>query len=364
MSDNTDRGATAGRPPQVTVAGWVTILGSVFLVAGMFDAAARLRSIETQESIKESLSKSPFDGLDMGVDGVQQLLHTVFVVAGGLGAAACILGWFVLQRHKQARLALSVVAVPLFVSGFFSGSIAASLVAVSAMLLWSGPARDWFAGRPVRQPTYLLQQRATPGAPRTPSQPVSPPPPPVPTSRVDAPHLPAAPTGIASDAPPPYAGYGLPRAASAFAPVEVRPPALVAAAVLTWIGTSVVLAVLAFGIHSLLTDDTAVREAIAKAQEWQPGGASATVTVAEVRIAAVIGCLLFALWAIGAAVLAVLVMRRVAWARAVLVVSAIASGMLSSFGVAAYFPVITAVTGLVSAYLLLRPEVARWVSRR
>ncbi|MDO7867940.1 hypothetical protein [Nocardioides jiangxiensis] len=353
--------STAARPPQVTVAGWVTILSSAFLVAGMFDAVIRLRSIESQERIKESLSEPPFDGLGMGVDGVQQVLHTVFVVAGGLGAAACVLGWFVLQRHKQSRLALSIVAVPLFVSGLFSGSVAASLVAVSAMLLWSGPARDWFAGRPVRQPTFLLQPPRSPGGAQPPVPPV-PPAPPAPSSRVEAPHLPPVPPGVASDVPPPYAGYGLARGSAAYAPVEGRPPALLAAAVLTWIGTSVVLAVLAFAVHTVLTDDTVVREAIAKAKEWQPE-AGATATVAQVRVAAVVGCAVFGLWALGAAVLAVLVMRRVAWARSVLVVSSIASGMLSSFGIAAIFPVVTAVAGLVTAYLLLRPEVARWVSR-
>ncbi|HSX66811.1 hypothetical protein, partial [Nocardioides sp.] len=130
--------ATADRPPQVTVAGWVSMLGSVFLVLGMFDQIARLRSIDSRERIAESLGQPPFRGLGLDLDGALSMLHTVFVVAGALGAAACVLGWFVLQRHKQARLALSVVAVPLFFSGFLSGSIAASFVAVSAMLLWSG----------------------------------------------------------------------------------------------------------------------------------------------------------------------------------------------------------------------------------
>lgn len=345
--------ATAERPPQVTVAGWVTMLGSVFLVLGMFDQIARLRSIDSRERVAESLGQPPLDGLGLDIDGALSVLHAVFVVAGALGAAACVLGWFVLQRHKQARLVLSVVAVPLFFSGFLSGSIAASFVAVSALLLWSGPARDWFAGRPVRKPAMLV-------APPTPPAPRPPVGPPDAANRVSAPHLPPSPTGITSDAPPPYAGFGAPRPAQPFAATGARPPALVAAAVITWLASAAVFVVFGVSMVLVLADPSAVRDVM----DQQPRLEELGFSVTEVRQVFVGMALVFVAWAIAAALLALLVMLRVAWARPVLVVSAILSGLLSCLMAAAFVPVVTAVAGMVTAYLLLRPEVGRWVNRR
>lgn len=344
---------TADRPPQVTVAGWVTMLGSVFLVLGMFDQIASLRSIDSRERIVESLGQPPLEGLGLDLDGALSVLHTVFVVAGALGAAACVLGWFVLQRHKQARLALSVVAVPLFFSGFLSGSIAASFVAVSAMLLWSGPARDWFAGRPVRKPPLLMASQSRP--------PMGPPVgPPDATHRVSAPHLPPTPTGVASSTPPPYAGFGAPRPPAPYAVAGARPPALVAAAVITWLSSAAVLVVFGLSLVVVLADASAVREVM----EQQPRLEELGLSVAEVRQVFVGMALLFVGWALTAAFLALLVMLRVAWARPLLITSAIVSGLLSFVMAAAIIPVITAVAGMVAAYLLLRPEVGQWVNRR
>jgi hypothetical protein len=289
------------------------------------------------------------------------------VIAGALGAAACVLGWFVLQRHKQARLALSVVAVPLFFSGFASGSIAASFVAVSAMLLWSGPARDWFAGRPVRQPPMLVApvQRPPTAPPAPPAgPPVGPPtgPPAVPPEagdRVDAPHLPPVPTGVASTAPPPYAGFGAPRPASAYAP-PARPRALVSALVITWVTSALVAAVTCMFLLAMLAEPDLFRQMVARDPQLTELGLS----LAELRSLAVATSLVCLGWALVAAFLALLVMMRVTWARPALIASAVISGLISCFAFAAVAPLVTAVAGMVTAYLLLRPEVAQWVNRR
>lgn len=356
MSDPTNDQPTATRPPQVTVAGWVTVLGSFFLVTGMFDAIGRLRSIESRESVAESLSRPPLDGLGLDVSGALEVLHVIFLIAGALGAAACVLGWFVLQRHTQARLALSVVAVPLFFSGFFSGSIAATLVAVSAMLLWSGPARDWFAGRPVRQPPMLFGP--PPGTSTHAPSPEAPAP--DADSRVDAPHLPPTPPGVASAAPPPYAGYGALRAASPSAVGTSRPPALLAAVVITWVASATVLVVFGISTVLVLSDPTVIDQVMEQEERLAGMGLSTE----EVRGAFVAVSVLFAGWALAAASLALLVLLRVSWARPLLVASAIASGLVSFLMVAAIIPVVTAIAGMVTAYLLLRPDVARWVGRR
>ncbi len=47
------------------------------------------------------------------------LLRVVWTVTAVSAAAAAVLGWYALHRSKGARLALSVLAVPLFVTSFF-----------------------------------------------------------------------------------------------------------------------------------------------------------------------------------------------------------------------------------------------------
>ena len=69
-------------------------------------------------------------------------------VAAVCAAAAAVLGFFVLQRSRGARLALSIVAVPILLTAPLTGGFVGALVAASTAVLWSGPARDWFAGRP------------------------------------------------------------------------------------------------------------------------------------------------------------------------------------------------------------------------
>ena len=48
--------------------------------------------------------------------------------------------------------AITLLAVPLFVSGLVAGGFLSSLVAASAVMLWLEPSRDWFDGKPAKTP--------------------------------------------------------------------------------------------------------------------------------------------------------------------------------------------------------------------
>ena len=56
-----------------------------------------------------------------------------------------------LKPNRGARLALSILAVPILLTAPLTGGITGALVVVAILMLWTGPARDWFAGRPVRE---------------------------------------------------------------------------------------------------------------------------------------------------------------------------------------------------------------------
>ena len=139
------------RPPQVTLAGWLVVVGSVIVVLMAFDQAALLRSLDTREAVEEYLSRPPGDQLGLGVQGMLTLLRVVWTVAAVSAAAAAVLGWFALRRSKGARIGLSWLAVPLFITSFFYvGSPGASalpaMVTAAIVMLWFQPARDWYDG--------------------------------------------------------------------------------------------------------------------------------------------------------------------------------------------------------------------------
>jgi hypothetical protein len=155
------------RPRQVTLAGWMIMLGSAVVVFSAFERVSGLRSIESQEAVADFLSEPPADELGLSVDQVLDLIQVFNLVAAACATAAAILGFYVLKQSKGARLALSVLALPLLISGLATGGIVSSLVAVAAVMLWVQPARNWFEGRPPPAPVAppVAEPDAPPGPP-------------------------------------------------------------------------------------------------------------------------------------------------------------------------------------------------------
>lgn len=129
------------------MAGWMAVLGSAFLLLTLFDLMSQMRSIEMREGIEEFLSTPPGDGLGLTVESTIEILRVLTLVAGAASAAALVLAIYVLQRNKAARLGFTIAAVPIALTAPLSGGFLAVVVVFSASMLWTKPARDWFAGR-------------------------------------------------------------------------------------------------------------------------------------------------------------------------------------------------------------------------
>src|SRR5688500_11438574 len=112
---------TLARPRQVTFAGWMIMIGSAVVVFSAFERIAGLRSIESQYSVREFLSKPPREDLGLSLDEMLDLIQVVSVVAGACATAAGILGCWLLKGSKQARVVLTVLAVPLLIAGLATG---------------------------------------------------------------------------------------------------------------------------------------------------------------------------------------------------------------------------------------------------
>jgi hypothetical protein len=328
--------APGPRPRQVTVGGWVVAVASALLVVTVFDATTHLHSVETRDAVTDALT-TDWKGLGLSVDDALAVIRWALLVAGVAAAATGVLGVFVLQRHVAARVALTVAAVPLVLSAPIGGSgrsgsaaavfLLGAVVAAGTALLWTEPARDWFAGRSPRA--------AAPGA----------------TAAVPARRGVAMPTS----APPRAAHRAGPMVRPADAtrmPVELR-----VACVLTWAFSAVTAVGYLLVIAALAVD----RVGVVDVARDNAGISDATVSDNQLVGIVLAVSSLFLVWCVLASLLAALCWRRHAWASVALLVSC---GMATVFAaVAVPYSALHVGASMAAFVLLLRPSVRAWFRR-
>ena len=371
----TNGGSAPPRPRQVLVSGVVAAAACGLLVVTLFDALTRMRSTETRQSVADSLAKH--NDLGLSVADVLGVMRGVTFVSGALAAAGVVLAVYALQRHRGARVGLTVVAVVLVFTATLVAGLLPLLVGVAVLRLWSRDARDWFDGRParVREPAGPRPDpfsagspsgpRPGPGAPQA-WPPAAQPPSSAPVDRPEGDPW-TGPSGAPSaPAPSPYAfGTPPPRAVPPTlrgpvprsGPVE-RPGGVVLACLLTWLLCGLVAAFLLI-LAALLTADTA-----ALVQELQrnprvaDAGLSDDQVIGTLWLVAAIGIT----WSLSAIALAVLAYRRVEAGRVGLVVSAVLAAIV---GLVA-FPVglLNAAGAVTATVLLLRRPAQEWYAAR
>jgi hypothetical protein len=347
------------RPGQATLAGWLIVLGSLLTVVGAWDQISGLRSLDTRERVEEMLAEPPLAGSGIGLDNILEIMHVMALVTGAMAAAAVILGWHVLQRSKQARLALTIIAAPLFIGGMFGGGFWSTLAAVAVVLLWMSPTRDWFDGvspakREARGSGDPDQEAYVPPAP-----------PEVSTGSTTAESGSTSGTVRLSDKqPPPWTG-AVDRTTKATP--SRRPGAVTAAAVLTWIGSGITaLMMLASAVAATANPDL-ILEQLRKQAEGDAAMQEVVglYTTDVVVASAWAGAVLVALVCIAAAVFAVFAVRRHPWARVALMISAGVSGLSLLLFALAFPPAVVLFGAAVATFsFLLRPEVAAWFRSR
>lgn len=373
------------RPRQVTTSAVMIMVGSVAVVLTVFGQLSALDSLESRRALEEALSRPPADALGIGVESAQTALRVLATVAAACATAAAILGYQVLQRSRSARVALSVLALPLFVTGIASGGILSSVVVAASLILWAQPARDWFDGV-AAAPASEAARRGERGrqdkadgrdsarreaqreAFRTPSAgtppPAQPPPPDQPpaASQAAASEAGASQAGAAHPAGPPayaatYAAGG-PAVPEATPPAGPRPAAVTWACVLTWVFTALAAGLLAVVALALVAVPDLYDEVTRQTPELAQQGVSEGQVVATAVVTAVVAVL----WSTLAAFFAVQTWRRRSWARIGLLACAAAAGLLSLTGVLASAVLVVPLAACVAVVaLLLRTEVRWWL---
>lgn len=371
MSESDKAGAGA-RPRQVTVAGVMAAAACVLLVVTLFDSMATVRSADMRGQIADRLSRAPASGLGLDVDQVVALIRGLVLFSGSLAAAGVVLAVFALQRHRGARVGLSVVAGLMLVSATFVSGLLPVLVAVAATMLWGREARDWFAGRAPRTPAG--RSADAPPAPQR-----------------DAVRPDVVPTGGASEARPGPASrpFGVvPAVAAPQAPGPVqpglvqpgpvqpgpvqpglaqpglahrrttRPVAVTLAVWLTWGFSALVVLLFSLMVLVILVDHAAVIEALQRNQAIADQGLSGEKILGALWITSALAIT----WALAAIALAVLVYRRVELGRILLLVSAAVSSLVCLLAVPVGWP--NAVAALVCVAMLNRPSTKAWFAGR
>lgn len=358
------------RPPQVTLAGSVVMVASVLVVLTVWEQVSGLRSLETREAIERFLSEPPGNGMGLDVERVIGLLHVAGLVAAACACAAAVLGWFVMRRDKTARVALAVVAVPLFVTGFVAGGFASSFVAAAAAMLWLSPAREWFA---TGRWTPPQPRRARPSDDRRPSWP----PAPSPSGPEDGPAAPTAGPGTPPPSSTPYASphqppqppgqqaqpYAAPWPQQVRQPArpEHRPAAVVTAVVLaTAMGALValvaVLAVIVVGMSPELVMDELERQ--------RPELVADGISMAQLKASTYVsGGVCLALCALALTFAGFTTVGR-DWARrGLMLTAAFSAGACFLVSLSAPVALIPAAAAVATVVLLGRPEARAWCRR-
>ncbi len=335
---------TEQRPPQVTLASGIVMFASVVVLLTAIERVTTLGSLETQQSIRDVLAESPFSSLGLGLDGATRLLRVGAMVAAAGACATAILGWYVRKPDRSARLGLSIIAVPVFVSGLSIGGLAGSFVAAGTAMLWLAPGREWFATGRWTPPTPPAEPEKTGRSSRR-----TPPPPAALHGQV---------TGQVAGQGPPSA----PVAASAWQHQQLlraRPAAMVAAFVITVVmaGGLLTLSLLWVAIASLSP------EFLRSLLEQQPDMFDDGLTFDQVRDTVIAFASAFIVWCLVALVLAGFAMARRDWARrGLMIIAAFSAGGCLFFVLDTPLVILPAMAAVATVVCLRRIEVRRWFS--
>ncbi|MFT4083008.1 MAG: hypothetical protein QM638_10510 [Nocardioides sp.] len=322
------------RPSQVTLASYLVIGGCALAVVRVFETIRSLHSLETRQSVSDLLADAPFSGSGLSVGDVLDAIHVLALVAGACAVTAAILAGYVLRGDRRARVALSVVAVPLLLAGLSTAGFSSTFAAAAVVLLWLQPARDWFDGVVREAPPAPAPPPSS--GPTPPSPPIAPPPPP--------------------PLPPPAPLRG------PTARPGSRPGAVVWAAVLTWIGTGLTAAGMLVSALVVAADPAPVlTEVLKREPSLADRGVDEHMLVATMWVVAGVVLVLCA----SAAVLALLLWRRVAWARTPLVVLGVLATLAALVATMSSGLLVLGVgMTMATVGLLVRPDVREWLTGR
>lgn len=327
------------------MAAGVVMFSSVLVLLTAFERLSGLGSLDTRNGVEDLLAEPTISGLGLDFDGAIQILYVSGAIAALCASATAILGWFVLKPDTSARRAISILAVPLFVTGLTAGGFAASFVAAGAAMLWMQPAREWFSTgswTPPSPPASAAAEatRRTPWT--TPSAPTERP-------------------GTQAFQQPPVAaqsGPDHPKPAPVGHQLHDRPRAVIAAFVLTVLTAG---GVLVASLLTLVVVGLSPDMIMTELERQQPELIADGLTLDQLRFSAYVSAGIAIVWCSLALAFAGFVMARRAWARrGLMITAAFSAGACFLVALSAPVLVVPAVAAMATVACLGRTEVRHW----
>jgi hypothetical protein len=357
------------RPRQVTTAVVIAVIGCLVLVIGLFDTLGNLRTPSMRESVDDFLGKAPGSSLGLDTPQVIDLMRALAFVSGALAAMGLVFAIFALQRHGGARIGYTVVVALLLLTVPVAG-LMPFFLAAAAFLLWSGPARDWFAGRKparVAAPATAAASEWSYSEPPPPERqvPVEQPAAGSPGAEQPAGDQPAAVQPAAHPSPYGQPAYGQPPAypqqpQGSGADHAKRPLTVTLAAILTWIGAGATT-LLMLGFIAILASGGG-----AFVDEFDRAARESDVSLGSAEILAVgwVIAVTLLVWSLIAVVLAIFAFRRSNGARWTLVVSAVMSALFSLVAIMSVLSIITLLLSVGTVVMLFAGGANQWYAQR
>lgn len=387
------------------------------LIFSLFDTLSRLRGVDMRDQVTKSLSEPPFDTLAVSTADVLAGMRALAFVSGALAAAGVVLAVFVFRRHRGARIGFTVVAALLLLTTPVAGMLTI-FVGIAAVLLWSEPARAWFAGRapedaqarrreevlmsagdrstggpgpqgwPYGEPDRTGEEptsQVPPAGPPSPPPADGPQPPPYPGSYGEAPGQGEEPPPWQQpeqSAPPahpqqpgpygpgvgyPVGPYGEQQDAQGGHPYGGYPPAGGSGkrpATVTWAAALAILGsligLLAGGMLmiGLALGSGSLADEIQRDDNFRALGWDVDQVLAVVWVTAVV----LVVWSLSALVFAIFTLRRQQWARWLLVISAAATALVSLLAIMSIVSVLPLVMAIATVVLLFTGGANAWFS--
>lgn len=147
MSDAPSRN---GRPQQVSFGAGTVIAAGAIHVLSSFDEMRGLRTVDSKDRIREIIESAGNSGLTLTSGEVLDLMHIGVLVSAAAAAGAVVMGIYALRRHRGAPITLAGLSILVLLGSVFTDPVMGMVLAAGTAMLWTGPARDWFAGRAVR----------------------------------------------------------------------------------------------------------------------------------------------------------------------------------------------------------------------
>ncbi len=138
------------RPVQVTRAAWQGIIGSAIGIILMATAVGRINSKEMQD-VADQVRKQPMIGRSLSLDEALNLIKLSAIFGAAVCVVSLVFSVYVLRRHRASRIGLTVIGTLTALSGLVqapTGLVITAYIAISLYLLWTPPARAWFAWKP------------------------------------------------------------------------------------------------------------------------------------------------------------------------------------------------------------------------